>query len=126
MSARLAAALAIGLGLLAVAGATVAGSSAGLLETIVRPPALIRAGLVGGSAALAIVLMSRSVGRLAGGSNDVRGLIRGVRLAFLAVAAGAAGAGWALGHPLPLIVAAVIAGVDVVETSFLLLVVGRT
>ena len=126
MSARLAAALAIGLGLLAVAGATVAGSSAGLLETIVRPPALIRAGLVGGSAALAIVLLSRSVGRLAGGSNDVRGLIRGVRLAFLAVAAGAAGAGWVLGHPLPLIVAAVIAGVDVVETSFLLLVVGRT
>jgi hypothetical protein len=71
-------------------------------------------------------LLSRSVGRLAGGTDDVRGLIRGVRLAFLAVAAGAAGAGWALGHPLPLIVAAVIAGVDVVETSFLLLVVGRT
>ena len=126
MSPRLAAAVAIGLGLLAVIGATVAGSSAGLLDTIVRPPALIRAGLVGGSAALAIVLLSRSVGRLAGGTNDVRGLIRGVRLAFLAVAAGAAGAGWVLGHPLPLIVAAVIAGVDVVETSFLLLVVGRT
>ena len=126
MSPRLAAAVAIGLGLLAVIGATAAGSSAGLLETIVRPPALIRAGLVGGSAALAIVLLSRSVGRLAGGTHDVRGLIRGVRLAFLAVAAGAAGAGWVLGHPLPLIVAAVIAGVDVVETSFLLLVVGRT
>jgi hypothetical protein len=126
VSPRLAAAVAIGLGLLAVIGATVAGSSAGLLDTIVRPPALIRAGLVGGSAALAIVLLSRSVGRLAGGTDDVRGLIRGVRLAFLAVAAGAAGAGWALGHPLPLIVAAVIAGVDVVETSFLLLVVGRT
>jgi hypothetical protein len=126
VSARPAAALAIGLGLLAVVGATAAGSSAGLLETIVRPPAPVRAGLVGGSAALAIVLLSRSVGRLAGGTNDVRGLIRGVRLAFLAVAAGAAGAGWALGHPLPLIVAAVIAGVDVVETSFLLLVVGRT
>jgi hypothetical protein len=126
VSPRLAAAVAIGLGLLAVIGATVAGSSAGLLDTIVRPPALIRAGLVGGSAALAIVLLSRSVGRLAGGTNDVRGLIRGVRLAFLAVAAGAAGAGWVLGHPLPLIVAAVIAGVDVVETSFLLLVVGRT
>ena len=126
MSPRLAAAVAIGLGLLAVIGATAAGSSAGLLDTIVRPPALIRAGLVGGSAALAIVLLSRSVGRLAGGTHDVRGLIRGVRLAFLAVAAGAAGAGWVLGHPLPLIVAAVIAGVDVVETSFLLLVVGRT
>jgi hypothetical protein len=126
VSPRAAAAVAIALGLVTVIGATVAGSSAGVLEMIVRPPALLRAGLVGGSAALAIVLLSRSVARLADGTNDVRGLIRGVRLAFLAVAAGAAGAGWALGHPLPLIVAAVIAGVDVVETSFLLLVVGRT
>ncbi len=48
------------------------------------------------------------------------GLIRAVRLAFLAVAAFAAAAGWALGHPLPLVVAAVIAGIDVIETSFLL------
>ena len=126
MSPRVAAALAIAFGLLAVIGATVAGSSGGVLEAIVRPPALVRAGLVGGSAVLAIVLLSRSVGRLSGGTSDVPGLIRGVRLVFLAVSAGAAGAGWALGHPLPLIVAAVIAGVDVVETSFLLLVVGRT
>ena len=59
------------------------------------------------------------------GTGDVPGLIRAVRLAFLAVAAFAAAAGWALGHPLPLIVAAVIAGIDVIETSFLLLVVGR-
>jgi len=50
-------------------------------------------------------------------------MIRGVRLVFLAVAALAAGAGWILGHPLPLVVALVIAGVDVLETSFLLLVV---
>jgi hypothetical protein len=48
-----------------------------------------------------------------------------VRLSFLGVAAVAAAAGWMLGHPLPLIVAAVIAGIDVIETSFLLLVVGR-
>jgi hypothetical protein len=59
------------------------------------------------------------------GQPDVPGLIRAVRLAFLAVAAFAAAAGWALAHPLPLVVAAVIAGIDVVETSFLLLVVGR-
>jgi hypothetical protein len=66
------------------------------------------------------------VGRLAeGGEDDVPGLIRAVRLAFLAVAALAAAAGWAIGHPLPLIVAAIIAGIDVVETSFLLVVVGR-
>jgi len=47
-----------------------------------------------------------------------------VRLAFLAVAAFAAAAGWAFGSPLPLIVALVVAGIDVVETSFMLLVVG--
>ena len=44
-------------------------------------------------------------------------------LVFLALASAAAGAGWALGDPLPLVVALVIAGIDVVETSFLLLVV---
>jgi hypothetical protein len=48
-------------------------------------------------------------------------MVRGVRLAFLAVAAFAAATGWILGHPLPLIVGLVIAGIDVVETSFLLL-----
>ena len=46
-------------------------------------------------------------------------------LVFLAVAAVAAAAGWVLGDALPLIVALVIAGIDVVETSFLLLVVGH-
>ena len=55
---------------------------------------------------------------------DVPSLVRGIRLAFLAVAAFAAGAGWLLANPLPLIVALVIAGVDVIETSFLLLVAG--
>jgi hypothetical protein len=76
--------------------------------------------------ALGVVLLARSLGRLAEGSErDVPGLIRAVRLAFLAVAALAAAAGWAIGHPLPLIIAAVIAGIDVLETSFLLLVVGR-
>jgi hypothetical protein len=38
----------------------------------------------------------------------------------------ATGVGWLLGHPLPLVVAAVIAGIDLIETSFLLLVVGRS
>jgi hypothetical protein len=60
------------------------------------------------------------------GTSDVRGLIRAVRLAFLGVAAFAAAAGWLVANPLPLVVATVIAGIDVIETSFLLLVVGRT
>ena len=69
-----------------------------------------------------LVARPRADGRA--GPRTSPALIRGVRLAFLAVAAFAAAAGWALGHPLPLLVALVIAGIDVVETSFLLLVVG--
>jgi len=126
VSPRAAAAVAIGLGILAVVLATVAGSSAGVLDALVRPPAIVRAALVGASVVIAIALLGGAVTRLSAGTSDVRGLIRGVRLVFLGVAAAAAGAGWALGHPLPLVVAAVIAGVDVIETSFLLLVVGRS
>jgi hypothetical protein len=123
---RFGAVAALGLGALAVIAATVVGWNEGLLDALVAPPPLLRAALVGGAVALGVVLLGRSVGRLAeGGEDDVPGLIRAVRLAFLAVAALAAGAGWAIGHPLPLVVAAVIAGIDVIETSFLLLVVGR-
>jgi hypothetical protein len=113
---------AIALGGLAVGVATLLGSNAGFLDAVVHPPPLVRAGLVGGSVALAVILLSRGLARMAGGTDDVGGLIRGVRLVFLAVAAVAAGAGWALGEPLPLVVALVIAGIDVLETSFLLLV----
>jgi hypothetical protein len=123
---RSAAAIALTLGALAVAAATIVGWNEGLLDTLVTPPPILRATLVGGAVTLGIVLLTRSVGRLAdAGEHDVPGLIRAVRLAFLAVAALAAAAGWAIGHPLPLIVAAVIAGIDVIETSFLLLIVGR-
>jgi hypothetical protein len=123
---RLAAVVALALGALAVVGATVVGWNEGVLDALVTPPPLLRAGLVGGSVALGLVLLARSVTRLAEASErDVPALIRAVRLAFLAVAAFAAAAGWAIGHPLPLIIAAVIAGIDVLETSFLLLVVGR-
>ena len=123
---RLGAVVALALGALAVVGATVAGWNEGLLDALVTPPPLLRAALVGGSVALGFVLLARSMAQLAEGSErDVPRLIRAVRLAFLAVAAFTAAAGWAIGHPLPLIIAAVIAGIDVIETSFLLLVVGR-
>ena len=59
--------------------------------------------------------------RVAGG-RDVRTMIRAVRLAFLAVAAFAAAGAWLVGQELLLVVAAVIAGIDVIETTFLLLV----
>jgi hypothetical protein len=80
---------------------------------------------------LGLALLARSVAaidveRLAAGPRapELRSMIRGIRLSFLAVAAFAAAAGWIVGSPLPLVVALIIAGVDVVETSFLLLVVG--
>jgi hypothetical protein len=123
---RLGASIAIALGSLAIILATVAGWNAGWLDAIVSPPPLVRAFLVGFAVAIGVMLLARSISRMeASGQADVPGLIRAVRLAFLAVAAFAAGLGWALAHPLPLIIAAVIAGIDVIETSFLLMVVGR-
>lgn len=123
--ARRGAAIALGAGALAVVLATVAGTNEGLLDAVVSPPVVVRAALVAAAVVVGIALLARSVGRMGeAGTEDVPGLIRAVRLAFLAVAAFAAAAGWALAHPLPLIVAAVIAGIDVIETSLLLLVVG--
>ncbi|HET9613529.1 MAG TPA: hypothetical protein VFP22_01855 [Candidatus Limnocylindrales bacterium] len=123
-------------GAAAIAAGTALGWDATALATVVTPPPLIRAALVGGSFALGVVLLISALGRLAGAPVDIRipesgaererdivGMIRGVRLVFLAVAAFAAASGWAVGHPLPLVVALVIAGVDVLETSFLLIVV---
>lgn len=123
MSPRTAAFGALALGAFAVVAATAFGTDANVLDQVVRPPTLIRAAFVGASVALSVILLSRGLGRLAGGMDDVPSLVRGVRLVFLAVAAAAAAAGWALGDALPLVVALVIAGIDVVETSFLLLVV---
>ena len=121
---RLRGAVALALGFGAILLGMAVGLDARVVDAIVTPPPLIRAALVGGSAALAVLLLGRALSRMADGGSDVPALIRGVRLAFLAVAAGAAAAGWAIGHPLPLVVALVIAGIDVIETSFLLLVVG--
>jgi hypothetical protein len=126
MSPRVAGVAALLAGLGAIVLATILGSGrVDGLDALVQPPDIVRAALVGGSVGLGLILLTRSVGRLAeAGTDDVPGLIRAVRLAFLAVAAFAAAAGWAVGHPLPLLVAAIIAGIDVVETSILLIVVG--
>ena len=116
----------------ALVGGTLLGWNGTLLEVIATPPALVRAALVGASVVVAGWLIIRAVRRMeeARGvpsgdltSRDLAGLIRGVRYVFLAVAALSAGLGWLLGHPLPFIVALVIAGVDILETTFLLIVV---
>jgi hypothetical protein len=123
-------------GALAIAAGTALGWDATALSAIVTPPPYIRAALIGIAVAVAIVLLLGALNRLAGDPaeagraragetpRDIGAMIRGVRLVFLAVAALAAASGWLLGHPLPLVVALIIAGVDVLETSFLLIVVG--
>jgi hypothetical protein len=112
------------LGLAALILATLAGSAGGL-DAIVTPPTIVRAALAGLFTICALWLLARSIERMSSGDSDVSTMIRGVRLAFLAVAALAAAAGWAIGHPLPLIVAAIIAGIDVAETSVFLLLTDR-
>jgi hypothetical protein len=115
----------LALGLAAVLVGTVLGGAGRFLEAVVTPPIAVRAALVGTSSIVALALLSRALTALARGDapdRDMATMIRGVRLAFLAVAALSAGAGWFIGHALLLVVALVIAGVDVVETTFLLIV----
>ena len=131
---RLVVALALIGGIAAIALAMVVGLAPDLLALVAGPPPLTRAALAG----VAIVVGGRllvsamrridaSVRRDAQPSGrisdaDVGVLVRGVRLVFLAAASFTAAAGWILAEPLPLVIALVIAGVDVIETSFLLLV----
>ena len=118
-------AVALVLGVAAVVVGTVLGGAGQLLDTLASPPIVVRAALVGASAVAAVALLGRALSALSGGDEPTREMttmIRGVRFAFLAVAALAAAAGWLVGHPLLLVVGLVIAGVDVVETTFLLIV----
>ena len=115
-------AVALVLGVVAVVVGSVLGGTGAVLDAVVTPPIIVRAALVGISTVIAVALLGRALTALGGGDapdRDMATMIRGVRLAFLAVAAIAAAAGWLVGHPLLLVVALVIAGVDVVETSFL-------
>ena len=115
-------------GVAAVLAASVLGDAGTLLDAVVSPPIVVRAALVGVSAVAALALLGRALAALGGGDapeRDMATMIRGVRLAFLAVAAIAASAGWLVGQPVLIVVALVIAGVDVVETTFLLIVARR-
>ncbi|MFL5687754.1 MAG: hypothetical protein ACJ77I_02100 [Chloroflexota bacterium] len=116
----------------ALAAGTLLGWNGTLLTEIATPPPLIRAILVGVAVVAALWCLAEAVRRLEVGRDvppgalqgrDVAQLVRGVRYVFLAVAAMSAAAGWLVGQPLPFIVALIIAGVDILETTFLLLVV---
>ncbi|MGH2466623.1 MAG: hypothetical protein ACRDGL_02685, partial [Candidatus Limnocylindrales bacterium] len=100
---------------------TVLGTTTGLAALIVAPPPFVRF-LLGLAALLTGLVLVLRAGERLGSDPEPRSMIRGVRLVFLAVAAFAAAAGWFIGSPLPVVAGLVIAGVDVAETSFLMLV----
>ena len=89
-------------GIAALVIGVLAASNEAFLEAIVSPPAFVRAVLialsvVGGGALLAAAAARISAAGDSGNpERDLPGMIRGVRLIFLAVAALAAAAGWAL------------------------------
>ena len=125
-------------GVAAIVLAMLAGSAADLLELIATPPVIVRAGLSGLFIVLGGWLLLGAIRRIGGSiedehpvdgatisASDLGTLVRGVRLVFLSAASFTAAASWLLGDPLPLVIALVIAGVDIVETSFLLLVASR-
>jgi hypothetical protein len=124
----------LGLGLLALASATGADAPNAQNAWIEPWPAdaaeadLRQAVLVTLAVLFALWALRRGIQRISQGRDPDRGgpaaLVRGVRFVFLSVAGLSAAAGWLLGHPLPLIVAIVIGAVDVIETTFLLLVLG--
>jgi hypothetical protein len=134
---RLAIALVLIAGLVAVALAMATGLVPDLLGTVARPAPVVRAILAGGAIVIGARLLVAALRRIDAAFErgtdqgaeisdlDLGVMVRGIRLVFLAAAAFAAAGGWILGEPLPLVIALVIAGVDVVETSFLLLVATR-
>ncbi len=115
-------------GFMALLAGTAMGWDPRFVDAVVTPPPPMRAALVALSVLFALWALRRGVVRISQGRDPEAGgpaaLIRGVRFVFLAVAGLSAAAGWLLGHPLPLIVALVIGAVDVIETTFLLLVLG--
>jgi hypothetical protein len=115
-------------GVAALVVGTAMGWDATFVDAVVTPPPLVRAALVAGAVLFAGWALARGIRRISEGRDPATGgpaaLIRGVRFVFLALAGLSAAAGWLLGHPLPLIVALVIAAIDVIETTFLLLVLG--
>ena len=118
----------LAVGLLALLVATAFGWDSSLVAFVVSPPLVVRIALTGVALITAIVLLGAAVARMEGrpgAGGHLVTLLRGIRLAFLALATLSIALGWALGSALPFVVAMVIAGIDIVETSFLLIVVRR-
>jgi hypothetical protein len=116
----------------ALLGGTLLGWNGELLTALARPAQILRAAFTAVAVLAALWCIVEAVRRLEAGrhlaaeqatARDLASLVRGVRYVFLAVAALSAAAGWLVGHPLPFVVALIIAGVDILETTFLLIVV---
>jgi hypothetical protein len=134
---RLALGLILVAGVAGIAMAMLAGLFPDPLALVAGPPPIVRAALSGLAIVMGGRLLLSAVRRIDGSMRrdlpepgrvadaDLGAMVRGVRQAFLAVACFTAAGGWLLGEPLPIVIALVIAGVDVIETSFLLLVASR-
>jgi hypothetical protein len=110
--------LAVGLGSVLLA---MAAGRSDLLAAVLTPPFPARVLLGVAAAVIGVVVLLRSADRL-DTDRDARGLVRAVRLIFVSVGAFAAAAGWLIGSPVPIVAGLVIVGVDLLETSFLLVV----
>jgi hypothetical protein len=108
-------------GLLVLVAASFMGWNSALVTAIVDPPLPARLALALATLLVAVALLAGAVERLRGDAQPAT-LVRGVRLVFLAVGAIAAGIGWLLGSPLPVAVGLIVGAIDLVETTFLLLV----
>jgi hypothetical protein len=126
-------------GIVLVGLGSLVGADTRVADAVLRGPIVVRAALTGLVSLLGVWLLVLAVTRLAGSDNaqsrpvapgqtpqrPFADMIRGIRLAFLAVAAFAAASAFLVGHLLPLVVGLIIAGVDVAETALLLLVAGK-
>jgi hypothetical protein len=111
--------LALGLG--AIVAAMAAGG-VGPMELLLQPPRIVGVMLGAAAALIALVVVLRATEQMRTSQGDPRELIRAVRLLFLAVGVGAVSARWFIGSPVPIVAGLVIIGIDVLETTFLLLV----
>jgi hypothetical protein len=116
--------------------ASLAGAAGDVFSSVATLPPIVRAACVAGAAVLGGWLLREALRRMAAARDrpplaamsgmELGSMVRGIRFVFLAAAAFSAAIGWLIGNPLPIVVGLVIAGIDVAETSVLLLVVARS
>jgi hypothetical protein len=92
-----------------------------VVTTLLSPPMPARL-LLGIAAFIVAVLIVLAAADRMRADADARGLIRAVRLMFVAVGLFAIAVGWFIGSPVPVVAGIVITAIDLVETSFMLLV----